>query len=324
MTKRNKYILLTILCVTLIIIFQTVISPPSPLKRDIKLPSEEQILSSPYSGAFITFSLVYLTLIIIGLANFISFIVRKLFKKPLIEFQEQIKPFPLGETQTSKLILLTISFLLLTYLIEIFVFSFPPLFSAISSSKTVLMNFFIILNLSLETAVIILILNFLKPSFLDFTIKKTHMRSLLKTYTAMLPIILIALFINNFLVRQTNIPPSINPAIELLLLLKNKFSISILLLQVMLLGPIAEEMFFRGVIYKLMRKQYPFIISAIFTSVFFSLIHGTPQDTFPLFIISIGLCYIYEKTQNILSPIIMHSIHNTINICFLLTLKNII
>lgn len=180
----------------------------------------------------------------------------------------------------------------------------------------------IINNLILEAAVAIVILKYLKRS-LNFS-PKLQLLSLLKVYTAMLPLILVSLLINNFLLEKMSVKPTLNPAIELFFLSKSKTLSLVLACQVIFLGPVAEELLFRGFIYKIARKKFSFRCSCLLVSLLFALIHRVPHNILPLFIISLALCYLYEKTQNILVPIIFHSLHNSISFAFLIAIKSLI
>ncbi|MBU1121584.1 MAG: CPBP family intramembrane metalloprotease [Candidatus Omnitrophica bacterium] len=305
-SKRNKYILLTTICIFSIVLLQILTPTPSPLTKEINLiPNGKALLENPFTPFLLMFFCVYLLVIVIGLANLIFFITKKLTKKIFLTIQEKPTELPLPEEKSSKLLLLICLFVLIIYIAEI---SIAKLLTP--SPKMSLINLTIFLNLALEITVITTILKFINPSFLIPHIKKIYLPTLLQVYTVMLPLIIGAGLINYFLLEKFGINPSLNPAIEILLLLKSKFSVLLIISQVIVVGPIAEELFFRGFIYKLLRTRYSFAPSAILVSIIFALIHGTPQDTLPLFIISMILCYVYEKTQNILSPIILHSIHN--------------
>jgi len=132
------------------------------------------------------------------------------------------------------------------------------------------------------------------------------------------------IFINNFFLEKFGIETTTNPAIELFLKIKSAFLFSLLLLQIVFFGPLVEELFFRGFIYKLLRKKYGFLLSATSSSLLFAALHRSSQDAFPLVILAIILCYVYEKTNNIASPILFHIIHNSLNASFLLLVKILI
>jgi hypothetical protein len=178
------------------------------------------------------------------------------------------------------------------------------------------------MNMLLQATIIFLIFKYFKPNFLGLSINLKNFLFSLKVYTIVLPVALTALLINIFLTDKLGIEYSFGPAIELLLLLKKKTQLFIFILEAVLLGPIAEELFFRGFLYRLFRSKYSFAGSAILISLFFSIIHRTPQNILPLFAISFGLCYLYEKTKSISATFVFHSLHNLINLALFLTIKN--
>lgn len=80
-------------------------------------------------------------------------------------------------------------------------------------------------------------------------------------------------------------------------------------------GPIFEELLFRRVIYDSMKKQSHSVAVAVVLSGFlFSLFHFYNPSFFSgfttRFILGMGLAYCYEKTSNLLYPILLHSIWN--------------
>jgi membrane protease YdiL (CAAX protease family) len=80
-----------------------------------------------------------------------------------------------------------------------------------------------------------------------------------------------------------------------------------------LLAPLAEEMFFRGILYPAI-KQAGFPRLALWgTSVVFAAIHLTPVIFLPLLVLALLLVWLYEKTDNLLAPIAAHSLFNGLN-----------
>lgn len=87
------------------------------------------------------------------------------------------------------------------------------------------------------------------------------------------------------------------------------------LLQVFLLvvvSPISEEIFYRGFVYPVARNRTGVLGGILLTSLFFSLIHVDPRSTLVLFIISLVLCYLYEKSRNLIPAICVHAFYNFI------------
>jgi len=74
----------------------------------------------------------------------------------------------------------------------------------------------------------------------------------------------------------------------------------------LVLGPVLEEVIYRGIFYSPYRKKYGPAKAVIITSVFFAMAHFA----LPSFLFSLLLTALYEKTESIIPPIIAHSIHN--------------
>ncbi len=77
-----------------------------------------------------------------------------------------------------------------------------------------------------------------------------------------------------------------------------------------LLHPVLEEIFFRGIIFSLLRTRYSLWFSIFFSSLLFGLIH-----LLPLQIISAGLggallAWLYERCGTLWVPILLHAINN--------------
>ena len=97
-----------------------------------------------------------------------------------------------------------------------------------------------------------------------------------------------------------------------------------LCLQIVITGPIAEELFFRGFIYRWLRSKFNFFLAAGLVSIIFTLLHRDAINTLSLFIISMSLCYVYEKTQSFMPIIIFHAFHNLMSLSFFFIFKNLI
>jgi membrane protease YdiL (CAAX protease family) len=81
-----------------------------------------------------------------------------------------------------------------------------------------------------------------------------------------------------------------------------------------ILAPIAEEIFFRGVLYTALKRRFGIILGIIFSAVVFAVVHGSAIQIFPLFLIGLALALIYEKSGLLLPSIATHSLFNTISI----------
>ncbi len=178
-------------------------------------------------------------------------------------------------------------------------------------------------NLIVEISAILIIIKYLKVGYLDFKLNACRLYEAGKKYLTVLPLLIVIIFINNFVLEELGIATTTNPAIELFLRINNSSLLFFLVIQIIFFGPLAEELFFRGFIYKLIRKKYNFWLSAALSSLLFAALHRSSQDALPLLALGISLCYVYERTNNIVSPVLFHIIHNCLNLSFLFLIKTL-
>ena len=81
-------------------------------------------------------------------------------------------------------------------------------------------------------------------------------------------------------------------------------------IMIILLAPIIEEVVFRGLFYAALKSYFPWIVSLIFSSVVFSLIHENILAFTLLFSLSLLLTFIYELYGKLFYPILIHSCFN--------------
>jgi uncharacterized protein len=73
-----------------------------------------------------------------------------------------------------------------------------------------------------------------------------------------------------------------------------------------LLIPIAEEVYFRGVLFRYLRGNSSFIRAGLISSLVFSLIHFSLATIPFTFILGFACAYVYEKSQSIYSSFLVH------------------
>lgn len=76
------------------------------------------------------------------------------------------------------------------------------------------------------------------------------------------------------------------------------------------LPPLAEEMLFRGFMYRGLASKWPKIISALITSALFGLVHFQWNVGLDVFILSLVLIALYEKTKNLWMCVFLHATKN--------------
>lgn len=81
-------------------------------------------------------------------------------------------------------------------------------------------------------------------------------------------------------------------------------------INVCVLAPIWEEIFFRGILLRRFTLKWSPQKSIIISSILFGLIHVNPLNVFFAFFIGCLLGYVYLKTKSIIVPILVHSFSN--------------
>ena len=80
-----------------------------------------------------------------------------------------------------------------------------------------------------------------------------------------------------------------------------------------LLAPVAEEILFRGILYPAV-KQFGFPRLALWgTALLFAAVHMNAVTFLPLAVLAVVLTALYERTDNLLAPIIAHALFNALN-----------
>lgn len=90
----------------------------------------------------------------------------------------------------------------------------------------------------------------------------------------------------------------------------NSSNLIVGLISTVLIGPVIEELLFRGIIYNNLKLNYNIKKSMIITTVLFSLCHFTLIQIIYTLIFGLLLVKVYEKYQNIKYVIILHMISN--------------
>ena len=106
-------------------------------------------------------------------------------------------------------------------------------------------------------------------------------------------------------------------------LFDNNSNVAVTLLSTGILGPIIEELIFRGIIYNELKSKYSNMKSILITTIFFAIIHINIIQILYALIIGFILVFVYEKYNNIKAPIILHMASNITTTLFLpLLIKN--
>lgn len=88
-------------------------------------------------------------------------------------------------------------------------------------------------------------------------------------------------------------------------------------LMVGILGPFAEELMFRGVLFRWLRSHFSFWGAAIISSVIFGLFHVEPSLIAGTAVLGLCAAYVYEKSGSLWAPFLVHAINNAVKVILL-------
>jgi CAAX protease family protein len=91
-------------------------------------------------------------------------------------------------------------------------------------------------------------------------------------------------------------------------------------------APIAEELFFRGILFRSLRDRYGFWVGAFASSLLFGLVHYVPSPWHDALLLEsvmvfsgLGFAWIYERRGNLVAGMAAHAIFNAIGIILIFT-----
>ncbi len=95
----------------------------------------------------------------------------------------------------------------------------------------------------------------------------------------------------------------------------------LVVLALVILTPIAEEVFFRGVVFNAWLREGGRLWAYVGSSALFAVIHLSLVSLLPIFLLGLALAWIYRRTGSLLAPIAMHATVNGISVALALLVR---
>ena len=131
-------------------------------------------------------------------------------------------------------------------------------------------------------------------------------------YVVFAPILIVTIIFSSILTQIFGQPSDAQTMMELLSPRYGFWHVLFGLLAITLIGPIVEEIFFRGFFQSALRKWLSFWPAIIMAALIFAFLHFRFTAFPTLFALGLLLAYVYEKTQSLVPAITIHIIHNSI------------
>lgn len=105
--------------------------------------------------------------------------------------------------------------------------------------------------------------------------------------------------------------PISNPVIEIVGTTRGTLAGVLLVVLATLWAPLAEELIFRGALYRALRERLPVILAAALTALAFGVMHGYPLLMLgPVIGLGLGFSLLREWRDSLIAPMVAHCLHN--------------
>ena len=119
------------------------------------------------------------------------------------------------------------------------------------------------------------------------------------------------------LMDRLGIPPEVPVAEQAVALLDPV----VVVVAVVILAPIAEEAFFRGVAFNAWLRERGVRFAYLASAALFAVIHASLVSLLPIFALGLALAWVYRRTRSLLAPIAMHATVNAISVTLALLVR---
>ena len=143
-------------------------------------------------------------------------------------------------------------------------------------------------------------------------------------YIFILPILIAVLILSLLFLNAVGYEAPTQPVFDIFLEERSGNVVFFLTIFVSILGPIIEEIFFRGFLYSAIRKRFGVIAGVLLSSALFSMLHTNIASFLPIMVLGILMAFLYETTSSLITPITVHILHNSIIVGFVFFIKELL
>jgi membrane protease YdiL (CAAX protease family) len=179
----------------------------------------------------------------------------------------------------------------------------------------------VVSGLSFQGATLVLTHFFLRQnqtSWKDFLglndpeLKQALMRAVAVT-VLVLPMALLLRALTEALLDILRSASELQPALQIIKLSASNGQLVYAGVTAIVIAPLAEEILFRGILYRAMKERGWPRTALVATSLLFGAIHGHLPSFIALSFLGLVFALLYGRTSNLLAPILAHSTFNSVN-----------
>ncbi len=146
----------------------------------------------------------------------------------------------------------------------------------------------------------------------------------LTSYLAFLPVLVALLLAVMGALQLLGREPSPQPAFTIYFSESRGSVLTWLIVMITLVGPAAEEVFFRGLLYGWLRVRWGIRPALGLSAALFALLHGDPVAFVPILGLGLLFGWVYERTGSLLAPVSIHVLHNAGMLALASALKSLV
>ncbi len=143
----------------------------------------------------------------------------------------------------------------------------------------------------------------------------------LGSYVALFPWLLLLLTLVVQLAEVLKLQPPVEPIHQMIFGEQRPALLSLTAMLACLGGPVAEEVFFRGVLFAALRQRISRWPAMLLSSALFAASHTNLLGFLPIMVLGCLLADLYERTGSLLSSIAVHVVHNSLLLALALTYR---
>lgn len=140
-------------------------------------------------------------------------------------------------------------------------------------------------------------------------------------YLVTLPIIFLAGFVINLISNYCGMNPEMQDVVQWVLEERSLFVLISLIFFGIIIAPLIEEIIFRGFLQSALKNYFGGRYAILISASLFAAVHMDLFAFFQILILGILLGYLYEKTQTLVASVVIHILHNSLTLVFLLYFK---
>jgi len=143
-------------------------------------------------------------------------------------------------------------------------------------------------------------------------------------YIFILPVLIMTLILSMLFLDRIGYKAPPQPVFDMFFEEKRSSVILFLAIFVSILGPIVEEIFFRGFLYSAVKKRFGVLIGVLLSGALFSMLHVNIAGFLPIMILGVLMAFLYEATGSLVTSAAVHILHNSIIVGFVFFIKELL